>query len=39
MKLNILHDKSKKINGNFIIKTKDIPFFINGKCSQVIINQ
>jgi len=39
MKLNVLRDKSKNINGNFTIKTKDSTFFINGKCSQVIINQ
>jgi hypothetical protein len=39
MKLNILHDKSKNINGNFTIKTKDIPFFINGKYSQITVNQ
>ncbi len=39
MKLNVLHDKSKKINGNFIIKTKDTTFYINGKYSQVTVNQ
>ena len=39
MKLNVLHDKSKKINGNFIIKTKDTTFFVNGKYSQITVNQ
>jgi len=39
MKLNILHDKSKNINGNFTIKTKDTTFYINGKYSQITVNQ
>ncbi|MDP5092505.1 MAG: hypothetical protein NWQ17_04310 [Polaribacter sp.] len=39
MKLNVLRDKSKNINGNFTIKTKDSTFFINGKYSQVTVNQ
>lgn len=39
MKLNILNEKSKKINGNFTIQTKDSSFIINGKYSQITVNQ
>lgn len=39
MKLNLLRDKSKNINGNFTIKIKDTTFYINGKYSQITVNQ
>jgi len=39
MKLNVLDLKSKDINGNFIVKTKDDSFLIQGKYSQLTLKQ
>lgn len=39
IKLNVSNQKSKEIKGNFTIKTKDSTFFVNGKYSQITLNQ
>ena len=39
IKLNVLDLKSKDINGNFIVKTKDDSFLIQGKYSQLTLKK